>query len=123
MDALGVDLLDLHVAFAAGLVIWAWLMGTFVVAPFNVVNAVAVVAGRATMRPILSSARPWMLSRYCAPTLGNRKCIPRSSRGCCGSWRRSGEVQLEHRRIGFFTGIMECEPWQLAQVAALAAPR
>src|SRR5208283_1485325 len=77
----------------------------------------------ATMSPILTSATPWMLSRYCAAASG---CFIWYS---CVSlvllWHLAqvcGRLSLKTGDEGSLTGKISCEPWQSQQLAAPEAP-
>src|ERR1035437_4814390 len=77
----------------------------------------------ATMRPILSKARPWMLSMYCAAAWGFFIWYSSVSPGLL--WHLAqvpGRFSLKTGDAGFLGESMACEPWQSQQLAAPEAP-
>src|ERR1035437_2022013 len=77
----------------------------------------------ATMRPILSRARPWMLSMYCAAAWGYFIWYSAVRPGLL--WHLAqvpGRFSLKTGEVGFFGESMSCVPWQSQQLAAPDAP-
>ena len=75
------------------------------------------------MRPILSKARPWMLSRYCDAAWGYFIWYSCVSPGLL--WHLAqvpGRFSLKTGDSGFLAESMSCEPWQSQQLAAPEAP-
>ncbi len=66
-------------------------------------GAVAIVAGGATINPIFSRARPWMLSVYWLATSGYFIPVLGGQAGIVvASGAGEGEIELEDGRIGVF---------------------
>ena len=77
----------------------------------------------ATINPICSKARPWMLSRYCAAAW--ELVMRYSSVRLLLLWQFAqvcGRFSLKTGESICFTGTISCAPWQLVQVAAPEAP-
>ncbi len=77
----------------------------------------------ATIKPIFSSARPWMLSMYCDAASGYFIWYSLVRPGLL--WQVAqvrGRFSLKTGESACLAGRMSCEPWQSQQLAAPEAP-